>query len=638
MSGTKRSAPTTDVAQHVYAATGKTMEAITCADLVQLVKQAGGPDHTTAKYTKAVLLDRLERALSSEGQPRVVRAPRTAGGAGGEAARVAAVRAEAEAAAARAEAEAAAERLEVARLEVARLTAQLKERDDRLNKFTLPATMTPAEAAAAWVETENERYEALQTHLATATWDLTRLTETHAAAQREADMARDASVALALDLQDTGRDLANEVRGLDVDDPIAADQAAERIHALAQRAADMTRAAGTLRDKERAANGAAAELTALKPKFATLAQAAHPRAGSSEGSDSAAVTCLSCSEVVLSSLSLYSRSGGKDHCVCLDCASAFFCSISTNNAHLSLSSTTGIACSLAKPGKPCCVYEDEDVAAAVSALGASDLYDAAAFLSAYNTCIAAGKVRHAVEQERRDAFQRAAQLRRMSAVQRLLLTAAAKCPGCGTQSASTEQCEHVTCPVDNTDYGTCCCGHAKAPDIGGAISACIFNPYSHYIGLGAPQKEVLHTVSVAVDAARIMADQPNLSLANPSQEDLSRLQAAGMAVVDNLLFPAALEAHPARARVLSGLKDLAAGREVPILPRGSTGFINLSGEDLVRGGVEYVERHMDWLVSVTTENEWLGQLKADHCAAFRGHLVATPGYHPGYNLRTRLNA
>jgi len=111
-----------------------------------------------------------------------------------------------------------------------------------------------------------------------------------------------------------------------------------------------------------------------------------------------------------------------------------------------------------------------------------------------------------------------------------------------------------------------------------------------------------------------------------------------MAVVDNLLFPAALEAHPARARVLSGLKDLAAGREVPILPRGSTGFINLSGEDLVRGGVEYVERHMDWLVSVTTENEWLGQLKADHCAAFRGHLVATPGYHPGYNLRTRLNA
>jgi hypothetical protein len=63
------------------------------------------------------------------------------------------------------------------------------------------------------------------------------------------------------------------------------------------------------------------------------------------------------------------------------------------------------------------------------------------------------------------------------------------------------------------------------------------------------------------------------------------------------------------ARVLSGLKDLAAGRAVPILPRVCAPFLNMTSEEMLAAtdlSIHSKERHVNALQNLTPgDNAWL---------------------------------
>jgi hypothetical protein len=604
----------TPVDAYARAQLGKPVATTSNADLEELVLRACGSDVSAAKYSRAKLLQRVESALSSGGDTaRVVRA------------RSSAPRDWAELAEAKGQAAAAAAGVARLTAEVARLEdlAALHQRE--LAKYKLPASLTPAEAAAAYAETEGERVRALKAHLVAVTDAVQEAEEARVDAQREHDQTRDLAAALARQLEETRRALNAELVRVSADN---AGVSAQRVHDLLQAAADATRNPGSLAEAERGLAETKARAVALHPTFVTLSRAAFPRVGDFDGADAMVITCLSCSEVVLSSFALHDSTGEREHGLCLDCAPDFFRTLPGDAARMTLATDAGVPCSLATAAKPCCMFRRGDVAACITALGADNLSSAGALLENYANCLLPARVKLAVEEERRRALQEDLLLRRKTRVQQLLLLAAAKCPGCGTQTGATELCEHVTCPVDNTHFGACCCGHANVPDVGGAISACIFNPFSAYMNLSEQQKELLHLTSVAVDAARLTATRFGGSLGAPSQEDLSQARAAGLSVVDNLLFPSALETHPAGARVLSGLKDLAAGRAVPILPRVCTPFLNMTSEEMLAAtdwSIHSKERHVSALLDLTPgDNAWLLGFIASHCAAFRAHLEAHP--------------
>ena len=348
-------------------------------------------------------------------------------------------------------------------------------------------------------------------------------------------------------------------------------------------------------------------------------------------------------------LSLYDVERDAEHGICLDCVPGFFSSTKDDLARLSLSDT-GAACSLATASSPCCVFRGDDMAVCIGAIATKvgGTATAAMVLAAWTQCGATRLKQQVLAEERRRAFTEAAALARLSVPRQLLLLAAPKCPGCGAQSASTEQCEHATCPVCQTNYGTCCCRHVNSPDIGREISTCILNPCRAYMGVWDDDKLLLHLVSFAAEAARVLAERPGWSLTPLSGDDAAALLRAGLVLCESVLLPEAMLAHPARRRVLSGLKDLAAARATPQLSPRSLIFLDMTGEEMVHSdeaNLAAKERHVDALLVAAAAgvaaggNEWYGPYIADHCDAFRRWLEANPAHGEAYgdlNLRARL--